>query len=812
LTTLENTSQFGDGGIDAFDVGRTLLQQWRKISAIALVTTGLAAGAAMLSQPGFIVSGTMYLGDAESGGGGAIADAAANTDFVDGFAINSDVQTDIDLIRSRALVEQAIEETGLNAAVTPAGGVDLRYWQWHYLNHSDIGAFAPGPADLVARFATMEESASGTVSYTLTFGGQGAYRITSGGGWLRQPGVILAGTLDKPSSGGGLNLLLQPAVAGFVPAAGAVYRITVTPAKVLADDLLTGALSVAAGGTVESPTKVANLQLACSHPYQGRDFLNQLMLDFIATQISWKTESASSTERFIASQLDHVQASLQAADDKLANFQSKTGIIDVPGEATALINQLSGYEVQRSTLLLQQQALSQLSAAMRDAPAGINPYLVSQVNDPVMAGLATSLATDEVQLHTLLAQYTGRAPEVIQQEATIADVEAAIRTLIANDTAQATHALNNIDNLIAQYNAKMKSVPADSLQVVALNRSSDVFGQLYVLLMQKAEEAAVSKAAVIANTRIVSEPELPVRAASPKAGILIAAGLLFGLLAGASMVLVQRALSGRFQNEDEIRRTMYYPVFGLIPRRPIAEAQGGILPTTPFGPFTESFRMLRSNIYRAAMQQKMQIILVTSATIGDGKTTVAVNLAKVLSDDGKRVLLVDADLHRGRVFQALNIADAPGLTEWFVTGQRPAFKAFGNSRFMVLAAGHALPSPSETLNMPCVGEIFSALREEFDHIIIESPPLPLISDSLTLGKHADFLLSVVRVRHTPRRGFHLHHEMLNLLERPHGMVINAVAGDGYGYGGMYGYGYGYGDARSRSSAWAQLRDRLLGAR
>jgi hypothetical protein len=115
--------------------------------------------------------------------------------------------------------------------------------------------------------------------------------------------------------------------------------------------------------------------------------------------------------------------------------------------------------------------------------------------------------------------------------------------------------------------------------------------------------------------------------------------------------------------------------------------------------------------------------------------------------------------------------------------------------------------------MPCVGEIFNMLREEFDYIVVESPPLPLISDSLTLGKHADFLLSIARVRHTPRRGFHLHHEMLNLLERPHGMVINAVAsgGYGYGYGGMYGYAYGAAESRS-AKAWADLRDRLLGAR
>ena len=203
-----------------FDAGRTIVQRWRTIAMVALVTTSLATGSTMFSQPGFVVNGTMYLGDTQGNPGG-VDDPASTANFIDGFAINTDVETDIDLLRSRALVEQAIEETGLNATVTQTGGDKLPYWRWHYLNHSAISAFAPKPTDLVARFATLDEAVSNTVSYTLTFSAAGVYQISSPGGWLRKPTMILTGTLNKPAAGGGLSLLLQPTVDGFIPDAGA---------------------------------------------------------------------------------------------------------------------------------------------------------------------------------------------------------------------------------------------------------------------------------------------------------------------------------------------------------------------------------------------------------------------------------------------------------------------------------------------------------------------------------------------------------------------------------------------------------------
>jgi uncharacterized protein involved in exopolysaccharide biosynthesis len=274
-------------------------------------------------------------------------------------------------------------------------------------------------------------------------------------------------------------------------------------------------LVVAAGATASSETNIATIQFKWNNPYKGQQFVNQLMNDYIATQLAWKTESASATESFVSNELQKISASLAAANKDLAAYQAKTGILDVTANGGAVISQLSNYEVQQTTIQLQQEALQQLSNSISQGGGELNPYLISQAGDPTLAGLATTLVTDQATLQADRVQFTSNAPEIQGQEASIDKIEQSIRTIVANDEAYAARSLTNIQSMIAEYQAKIKSMPAESLQVLTLTQSSQVFGQLYVLLMEKEEEAEVSKAATIVETRVISPAELPLMATKP---------------------------------------------------------------------------------------------------------------------------------------------------------------------------------------------------------------------------------------------------------------------------------------------------------
>ncbi len=766
----------------------TLRRHWRRIALSMAVTTGLALAYVLLTAPQFMINGSLYLGDARPSA--PAGTASSGLSFLSDLQAVSDIETQVDLIKSKALVERAILESGLNAPVRPAGKPPLSYWAWTLLHAQAVGAYAPKPGDLVAADAVLAAASGKPQRYEIEIGDGGAYRITQPRGWFGKPATVLDGVLGQPASGGGLSLLLKPALDGAAPQPGSRFIIEVTTASAVAERLQrTGAFTALAGGTVASPTKIANLQYFASNPYTGAAFINQLMLDFTSSQMSWNNQAASATQSFIAQQLAGIRASLAEADQKLAAYQSGTGIIDVPENAKAMINELAQYEEQRTTLELQQNALRRLNAEIAHPTSSLNPYLLSQTGDIVLGQLATNLAAEQTKLDTLQSQFTADAPDVQAEQVAISRIKSSISSVVGNELATTNNALKQLNDLITAFNAKLRAMPAEALQVIALTRASDVYGQIYVLLMQKEEEAEVSKAAAIGDTRIITPAEIPLRAAAPKVLITIIAALIMGLFCGIALVLGQRSLSSRFQSEDDIRRLVRLPVYGLIPRQTEVAVRGAILPQHPQNPFTEPVRMLQGNIIRSAAPQASRVILITSAGVDDGKTTIAVNLAKILADSGKRVVLVDADLHRGRLHQSLHSSmESGGLTEWLITMNRPQIMVAPGQRFMLLKTGILPPNPSELIHEPFMANIIANLRAEFDYVVIDSPPLPAVSDGMILGELSDLILSVVMVGHTTRQAFALHNELVGRLGRRHGMIINGTTNDAYAYG--YGYGYG----------------------
>ena len=776
LTTLSPTDRADE--IDLGEIGLNLRRHWRKIGALTILATLIALAVALLAVPKFSVAGSLYLGDARPT---PPSDQSGPLDYLSDFQSVSDINTQIELISSQAMVETAILESGFNATVAAEGGGTMAYWRWRLLDRRGVNAFAPRPGDLEALDARFSNPRDHAVTFDVDVDENGRYRLSCHCGWFAASRPVLAGVLGRPASGGGLSLLLKPAVDGVVPLPGAHFVMRVTPAAAVEERLRNDRLlMVAAGGTLSNPTKLANLQLLTSDPYRGRMLVNQLMTDFIASQISWKTEAASTTEGFIASQLDQVKKSLASADQKLAAYQSQTGIIDVPENAKSAIGLASQYQTQRATLQLQQQALQQLSGEIAHPTGTVNPYLISQSNDPALAQLAGTLADAEDKLQTLQVQFTGGSPDVEVQQALVDRIEQSIRSVVDNDLAQATNNLQNLDSQITQLNTQFKNMPEQSLQVVALTRASDVFGQIYVLLMQKQAEAEVSKAVTIADTRMVTPAEVPLHATEPRVFIILGVGFCIGLFGSVAAILGQHALSGRFLSDTEIRRAVNVPVYGSIPE--VKTLDTDVFPINRQTPFAEAFRLLRSAIYRSATAQGARVVLVTSASEDDGKTTVSLNLAKALADDGKRVILIDADLHVGRIHDMVGVDPSSGLTEWLVTMKKPAFVQAEAQRFMILPAGVLPPNPTELLNEPYFTEIVAALRAEFDYVVIDSAPLPVTSDAMTLGPHADLVLTVVMVGHTKKRVLEVHREMLASLERRQGVVINGVPGNKYGYG------------------------------
>jgi tyrosine-protein kinase Etk/Wzc len=754
--------------IDFREIGLILRRRAGVIVACVVAATLIAILQVFFAVPQFTSQGTIYLGDAQGSGNGSGGDAENGSNFLNDYTNENDVETQIELITSQALIKNAILESGLNARI---GANPPKFWYWKLFQGGQIASYQPTNASLEVINATQPGN------YIVVIGPHQSFRLETPGGLFSARKVLVRGTLGVSASGSGMTVLVQPALQtaqgtpdlqDFSGRAGDVYRLSVASADALADRFLGGALTVNAGGSVTQPTKIAFLQVHWDNPYQAQRFLNQVMTDFITTQLGWKTQSASITEEFVSSQLNKVNASLAAADQSLAAYQSQTGLIDVTQSAQATLTQLDQYTAQRTALQVQIEALRALKRQLRYSAGPLDPYLVSQTNDTVLSGLTNNLADALLKLSQAKVQYTDQAQEVIIAAANVANLKSSIRAVIDNDLAGATQNVLSLDKVIDGIQAQVKTMPAEVLRVIALQRSSNVLGELYGVLMQKEQEAEISKAATIINTRIVTPAQVPLSVTSPRGAITIIFGIFAGLVLGVGLTFLQHALSGRYETGEQVRSHVPLPVIGEIPTISRNALVNGVLLSNGRQPFAEAFRLLRSRIYGQVQGGSPVIILITSAVEGDGKTTVALNLAKVLADDNKRTLFVNADCYEASLPAPVQSApavltfDVDGLSNW------PA-ETFKQLRLDVVDA-NGVPERS----LEAVEKMFGYLRTHFDYIIVDCPPLPAISDAMILGPGATMILSVVRLTHTVRRALTLHNELLDSLGVPRAMVLNGV--------------------------------------
>lgn len=793
---------------DTVDIGQ-FIRALRRRARTILLFMGLAGGAALLhvlfATPQFTARGALYLGETQPDNGGNDANGTLN---LSAYSTQSSVETQIELLTTGTLIERAVLETGLNTTIRPSGTSALTYWRWRFFDGGNPQAFVPGPQSLEVVNATLAGH------YRLKTGPDNSYKLYAAGGLFKTSHPVLTGTIGQAAHSPAGALLVRFAAQGGNGAPppkltpGQEYDLNIVSPVALADSLAGGALSVNAGGSPTQPTKLATLQFRWADPYQAQSFINQLMQDYISTQLQWKTEAASVTESFVTDQLAKVSQKLAQADRDLSNYQAKTGIIDPQQSAQAAVTQMSDLQRQRANLLLQMQALQQLHRTFSTKSGSVNPYLISQTNDSVLSALSTSLSEAQVKLSQLQAEYTSNAQNVVVQQAQVTQLRASISELVANDLKAATQSLVDLDKLIAGYRDELKNQPVESLKVQSLKRASDQLGKLYELLTQKAEQAQISKAATIIDTRIVTPAQLPLGATSPRPTITVIAGLLAGFIAGVLLVFVQRALSGRYESEDQIRRAIALPVYGAVPR----QSHGPVLPDGTaramlFGPdgfnaFAEAFHLLKRNVYRHTDPDHASVILVISASQQDGKTTIAANLARSLAEDGKRVLLLDCDIYLSRLQSLANFSFLPGLTDWLRTGTRPELQDWADGGFQVLPAGRLQPERGARLDEPALAAIIETLKTEFDYLILDSPPLPVVSDGLILGGFADLILSVVSVSQTLRRNFKLHNELIEALDKPHALIINGA--DASGYDGTDSYFLGGAQRRPRFTGWFRI--------
>ena len=550
----------------------------------------------------------------------------------------------------------------------------------------------------------------------------------------------------------------------------------------------------------EQGASVVTLEITGAVPQKEKAFLMKFIDRYQAYDIEKKNKVAVMAMKFLDEQLLVIGDSLRLYEDQVENFKRRNVITEMGEETNRLYMKIQELDNEKFKYGLVENYYGYISKVLANEQydAMFTPASVG-ISDEVVAGLVNKLieAQTEVSVYKGVENrgavnfernpgYNAKLREIKQLKGDI------IKTI---DNARKTQVINIdfIDKQIRLTEVRLSRLPKSEREFVTIQRNYSLKENLYVYLLQKRTEAGLSKASTTSDIVLVNPP-LVGGSIAPKVmvnyGMAIGAGLALPLV----IFLLLEVLNNRIQSREDIQKLTNVPVIGGIGHNPGDNAL--IVSNKPRSAMAESFRSLRSNLNYFTGNKNKQVFLVTSSISGEGKSFTTLNLASVFAMAGKPTIIVGADLRIPKLFDDLKLSNDRGLSQYLsnmATLDEIIQKSPVDNLYLI-SGGPMPPNPSELLLRPAMTELIEILKQRFDYIIIDTPPITLVTDAFVLSAYSNHVLFIVRQDYTPR-------EALVSLEEFHAsgklqhvsILFNDLRKSGLGYGyGSYGYGYGYG--------------------
>lgn len=552
----------------------------------------------------------------------------------------------------------------------------------------------------------------------------------------------------------------------------------------------------------EEGAGVLNLSINGANYHKEIDFLNGLISQYQLFDLEKKNQAASRTIQFISDQLNGITDSLRHVELQLERFKDKNVMTDLSIEAQRLYEKLEGIESQRAELIIRNNYYKYLAEYLKQSQNLDQIILPTSVgiNDQIMSSLIQKMVDLQLQLkmnNRTENPMAGRAKQGIDE------IRRDIVESVKNQQSTDKIRLNYLNKQVSDIEKQLNYLPIAERQLVSIQRNYSLLENLYIFLLQKKAEAGISKASTTTDIEIVNPPMLAGGPISPQPGKNYLLALFFGLGLPIAAFVVLELLNTRVQSKEDIEKVTSIPFIGGLGHKS-TDNNLEVL-THPKTAIAESFRALRSNLIYFLGQQDRAVIMITSSISGEGKTFTSINLASVMALSGKRTLLVGADMRRPKIFTDFNLRNEKGLSSYLAgiasfddVVQKTSFDSLD-----LISGGPVPPNPAELLLTNKMLEFVSEARKHYDYIIIDTPPLAIVTDAFVIAGMADHIIFLVRQNYTPK-------ELLRTVQDFYGtgklknisLVLNDIyrsgPGYGYGYGYSYGYGYGYGYVRNKN--------------
>lgn len=706
---------------------------------------------------------------------------------------NNNVQDEIESINSRTNLIEVVKELGLNKRIIAIGNIK----NTGLYDNPPFNINVLGPDSIVQKteYVFYIRLISGT-KFDFANIEKDTYKEYSFG---------------KPISSSLGDLIITPnATLDISSYSGREYEVKISPLATRAEYYQKNIIITA----TSEFSNIISITLNDAIRKRGKDVINALIDKYNQNAVDDKKAIADRTSNFINDRISDIYGNLSTVDQNAEDFKAGRGITDITAQTNVNLNigAANQQELRNSTVQLD------IASSMKDLVDNQDGYELLPANvglaDQTIANTTARYNDLALERKRLLESSNEKNPIIVNLDQQLDGLKRSMKSSLNSVTNNLSLQVNSLSNQVSKINSRIYSAPKNERALRDITRQQQTTESLYLYLLQKREESQITFASASPKSYVIDRAYLlnkdPV---SPKKPIILLASIILGLLVPFSVIYAKDIMDNKIHNKVNLEKlTGDVPVLAELPR--ISKKEDTLIQTDERTVLAESLRVLRTNLdfilksRQGVNENYGKTIFITSSLPGEGKTLVSFNLSMIYANAGKRVLLMGADIRNPKIYEFYKGKNVSKLSKSTMNNENKGLTDFLSNESLkpkeiissilvndqtidIIFSGTIPPNPTELLMSERTNELFEAVRNKYDYIIVDTAPLMVVSDTLLISENADQTLYVTRagVTETNVVGFPVQLQKEGKLKGL-SFIVNGVKSSNLGYGGKYGYGYG----------------------
>ena len=722
--------------------------------------------------PQYRAATTILVKDEKKGGLSSELSAFADMGIGGG---KSNLDNEIEILKSRTLVESTVRKMNLNIAFVVEGKV------------LSTNLYKNAPI-LINYLEQKPDFYNKSRSYQFLALSESTFQFED----LLGQGNVLEGNKKVFRYGEPIKTKYGTLVLNKSLASPAPYNEDVKPINILMSPLEIVAESFRARLNVAPLSKTSSIvELSLVDPVlqKAEDFLDNLVRNYNEYAAADKNFISENTSKFIANRLALITDELDGVEQNVQNFKNANQVTDIETEAGLFIEGSNEYDKKGIEADIQLNVISSMVDFIKKSkPSDLLPTNIVSGEATELIGSYNQLVLDR---NRILKSATEVNPTVIKLNEQLASLKSNVASSLSRMQSNLRIQKRDLNNQEGLLNQKIGKIPVQERQFRVIARQQKVKEELYLYLLQKREETAIALAATESVARVVDAAKGSDSPVAPKKNIIYLGALLLGILIPFGVIYVMDLLDTKIKSRLDLEGKTLIPFIGDVPT---SDTPSEIIKSESRTSSAEALRIIRTNLefmLSKVPDGQAKTIFLTSTFPKEGKTFVSANLAATFALSGKKVLLIGMDIRNPRLDEYLTLPDR-GVTNYLSSKnlvlEDLIVKYDGFEDFHVLPAGVIPPNPAELLMNKKVDTLFETLKNQYDYIIVDTAPVSLVTDTLLIAKHADCFIYVARANFLEKRMLNIANTLYKEQKLPNMCLLLNDTDSTKGYG--YGYGYG----------------------